>query len=233
MSGVLVYAALKREADSCCDGRSRGQVMADTLFERVTGRSAAQAVPVAVNLVISDQSLMGVESSAAVIAGYGSVPAAVAQRLICEAVTDSGAGATLRRLYANPSSGALVALESRSRLFPKALADFIELRDQHCRTPYCDAPVRHRDHAKPHRNGGKTSAANGLGLCEGCNYVKEAPGWQVSTRADPDQRHTAEIVTPTGAHHHSTAPPMPGTPRSPLTDVEVWLNRELVHTFAA
>jgi hypothetical protein len=207
--------------------------MADTLFERVTGRSAAEAASVAVNLVISDQALMGVESSAAVIAGYGPVPAAVAQRLICEAVADSGAGATLRRLYANPSSGALVALESRSRLFPKALADFIGLRDQRCRTPYCDAPVRHRDHAKPHRKGGATSNANGLGMCERCNYVKEAAGWQVTTETDTDQQHTAEFVTPTGAHHHSTAPPMPGTPRSPLTEVEVWLNRELVHTFAA
>lgn len=231
--GVSVYAALKREADSCGDGRSRGQVMADTLFERVTGRSAAEAASVAVNLVISDQALMGVESSAAVIAGYGPVPAAVAQRLICDAVADSGAGATLRRLYANPSSGALVALESRSRLFPKALADFIGLRDQRCRTPYCDAPVRHRDHAKPHHRGGATSAANGLGLCERCNYVKEAAGWEVTTETGADQRHTAEFVTPTGAHHHSTAPPMPGTPRSPLTEVEVWLNRELVHTFAA
>ena len=31
--GVSVYAALKREADVCSDGRSRGQVMADTLIE--------------------------------------------------------------------------------------------------------------------------------------------------------------------------------------------------------
>ena len=36
--GVAVYAALKRQADTTCDGRSRGQVMADTVYERVTGR---------------------------------------------------------------------------------------------------------------------------------------------------------------------------------------------------
>ena len=60
--GVSVYAALKREADVCCDGRSRGQVMADTLVERVTGRPADQAVPVTVNVVISDQALLGAES---------------------------------------------------------------------------------------------------------------------------------------------------------------------------
>ena len=41
--GVGVYAALKRQADTTFDDRSRGQVMADTLFERVTGRPAAAA----------------------------------------------------------------------------------------------------------------------------------------------------------------------------------------------
>ena len=35
--GVSVYAALRREADTRGDGRSRGQVMADTLVARVTG----------------------------------------------------------------------------------------------------------------------------------------------------------------------------------------------------
>jgi hypothetical protein len=38
--GVGVYAALKRAADTTFDERSRGQVMADTLVERVTGRPA-------------------------------------------------------------------------------------------------------------------------------------------------------------------------------------------------
>ena len=38
--GVGVYAALRRAADTTFDDRSRGQVMADTLVERVTGRPA-------------------------------------------------------------------------------------------------------------------------------------------------------------------------------------------------
>jgi len=226
--GVSVYAALKGQADVCCDGRSRGQVMADTLFERVTGRSAAQAVPVAVSLVISDQALVGVESTAAVIAGYGSIPSSVAQHLIAAAVSDPASLATLRRLYAKPANGALVAMESRSRLFPKGLAEFIGLRDQRCRTPYCDAPVRHRDHARPHRRGGSTSAANGRGSCERCNYTKEADGWTVSAGIDEAGSHTTTFTTPTGAHHHSKAPPAPGTPTKPFSDIEVWLNNRLV-----
>ncbi len=226
--GVSVYAALKREADTCCDGRSRGQVMADTLVGRITGRPADQAVPVALNLVISDQALLGVEPAAAVIAGYGSVPSAVAQRLVADAVGDPASLATLRRLYASPATGALVAMDSRARLFPKGLAEFIGLRDRRCRTPYCDAPVRHRDHARPYRRGGRTTAENGLGLCAGCNYTKEAPGWRVHAGSGESRRHAAQFSTPTGSHHHSLAPPAPGTPRTPMTEVEVWLNNRLL-----
>jgi len=214
--GVSIYAALKREADVCCDRRSRGQVMADSLVERVTGRPADQPVPVSVNVVISDQALVGVEDATAVIAGYGSVPSALARNLIADAVADQRSHATLRRLYATPATGALVALESRARVFPKGLADFIGLRDQRCRTPYCDAPIRHRDHAKPHRKGGTTSAVNGLGLCERCNYVKESDGWIVTSTTTENGTHTAEFTTPTGTRHRSTAPPMPGTPQEPF-----------------
>jgi len=209
--GVSVYAALKRQADICADARSRGQVMADTLVERVTGRPAEQPVPVAVNVVISDQALLGGQKAAAVITGYGPVPSALAQTLIAAAVTDPRSHATLRRLYAAPATGALVALESRSRLFPKGLADFLDLRDQRCRTPYCDAPIRHRDHAEPHHRGGGTSSQNGLGLCEYCNYTKEVPGWSVSAGTAENGSHTADFITPTGARHQSTAPPQPGT----------------------
>ncbi|MBV8930720.1 MAG: DUF222 domain-containing protein, partial [Mycobacteriaceae bacterium] len=207
--GVGVYAALKRAADTTFDDRSRGQVMADTLVERVTGRPAEVAEPVVVNLVMSDQTLFGGDETAAVMDGYGPIPAAVARNLVSSAVGDVRSRCTLRRLYAHPKSGQLVAMESRSRRFPKGLADFIGLRDQRCRTPYCDAPVRHRDHAEPHSRGGPTSADNALGSCEGCNYVKEAPGWRVRA-GDENGSHTAEFVTPTGARYQSTAPPLPG-----------------------
>ncbi|MCV7347154.1 HNH endonuclease [Mycolicibacterium rhodesiae] len=231
--GVSVYAALKREADLCADARSRGQVMADTLVERVTGRPADEPVPMTVNLVVSDQMLLGAEQGAAVIAGYGSVPSAVAQKMIMDTVTDERSRATLRRLYANPDSGALVAMDSRSRLFPKGLADFIELRDQRCRTPYCDAPIRHHDHAVPHSRGGATSAENGQGLCEACNYAKEAPGWRVTAGVGENGTHTTELMTPTGAHYHSAAPPMPGTPKIPRSSAEVYLNGQLLQVIAA
>ena len=192
----------------------------DTLIERVTGRPAQVPVPVAVNLVLTDESLLAGDDNPARIAGYGPVPAAIARRLIAAAAADRQSRATLRRLYKHPRSGALLAMESRARIFPTGLARFIDLRDDTCRTPYCDAPIRHHDHATPKARGGPTSAANALGECEACNYAKEAPGWTVTTSVDDTGSHTAEFTTPTGARHHSKAPPLPGPIRIDLCDVE-------------
>lgn len=217
--GVSVYAALRRAADTTFDDRSRGQIMADTLVERVTGRSAATPAPIAVNLVLSDSTLLGGDSNPANIVDYGPIPADVARGLVSAALSDPQSRATLRRLYAHPRSGALVAMESRARKFPAGLAKFIGLRDQRCRTPYCDAPIRHRDHATPHARGGATAAANGLGKCERCNYAKEAAGWQVTTRLDETGKHTAEYVTPTGHRHTSSAPP--SAPVVVISELEV------------
>jgi len=230
--GVGVYAALKRAADTTFDDRSRGQVMADTLVERVTGRPAGQAEPVAVNLVLSDETLLGGDNGVALIGGYGPIPAAVARGLVHEAVTDERVKATLRRLYRHPRTGALVAMESRSRCFPRGLAQFIGLRDQTCRTPYCDAPIRHRDHAQPRSRGGPTAAENGLGLCERCNYVKESPGWQVSA-GDENGTHTAQFVTPTGAKYNSTAPPLPGLIVITASEIEARIGIALAEPRAA
>uniref|UniRef100_UPI0036F28F21 HNH endonuclease n=1 Tax=Mycobacterium simulans TaxID=627089 RepID=UPI0036F28F21 len=58
------------------------------------------------------------------------------------------------------------------------------------RTPYCDAPIRHRDHARPRSRGGPTTADNGRGLCQRCNYVKESPGWRVHHRYRKRQAHS-------------------------------------------
>lgn len=217
--GVSVYAALRREADRRGDGRSRGQVMADTLVERITGRDAAVPIPIAVNLVLSDETLLGEGTTAADVCGYGPIPAAVARAMVADAVADRRSRATLRGLYAHPRSGALVAMESRARLFPRGLASFIELRDQRCRTPYCDAPIRHRDHAQPWAQAGPTTAANGLGSCEQCNYAKEADGWRVTTGIDENHTHTAEFTTPTGQTYRSAAPPR--APTITYSDIEV------------
>lgn len=242
--GVAVYAALRRAADSARaagDERSRGQVMADTLVERVTGQASAGAVPVEVTLVMTDRTLFhrrtspagptqmpGRDAAAdepAHLEGYGPVPADLARRLLgaCQE-PGSAAAVWLRRVYTDPGTGELVGTESRRREFGDALRRVLIVRDQLCRTPWCDAPIRDGDHVVRAADGGVTSLANGQGLCAACNQAREAPGW--SGWAPEGAGTAVETVTPTGHHYRSTPPGLPGSasrdpvrrPRAPTRD---------------
>jgi hypothetical protein len=258
--GVAAYTALSVAADRARaegDPRSRGQLMADLLVARLTGRDSASPAPrtwaervaattwdacdtqaapqpgapqaaapaparpaeaagIEIQLVLSDQSLFGVGAGAdeaAHLTGYGSVPAPIARELIVEALERAGVTGDLtvwvRRVYAHPVTGALIQMESRRREVPSGLASFLRTRDRYCRTPWCGAPLRHLDHVVPVAAGGETTEANTEGLCEACNYAKEAPGW----RARPGPRgagDSVEIVTPTGHSYLSEPPPPPG-----------------------
>ncbi|MGU3291846.1 DUF222 domain-containing protein [Williamsia sp. M5A3_1d] len=221
-SGISVYATLKKHADATvgCDDRTHAQVMADTLVERVTGTATADALPVAVNLVLSDEVLLGDSTAAAHVTGYGPIPSDAARAMVNTAL-DAESRSTLRKVYAAPTSGALVAMESTARLFPTGLKTFFDLRDQTCWIPYCDAPIAEYDHAEPHANGGSTSAANGGGMCLAHNRAKQNPGWRVINRNGTDiARHTATVTTPTGHSHASRAPAPPGHHDQPVSAVE-------------
>ena len=203
--GVAAYAALCRAADtSIADGetRGRGQLMTDFAIERLTGQTTATAVPVEVDVVIDADTLLGEADEPAHLDGYGPIPADTARDLIT-----APEQAWLRRLFRQPKSGELVAMETRRRLFTEGQRRFIRLRDQTCRTPWCDAPIRHTDHVIPAENGGATVVHNGQGLCAACNYVKEALGWDM--RPARAGRETI-ITTPTGHTYQGRAPDPPG-----------------------
>lgn len=202
--GVAVYAALKAAADTAVgkgDPRTRGQVMADTLVARVTGRdSLAEGVDpgATIHVVLPDTVLTGQTETGAWVEGYGPIPSDLAR--------DLAAGATwLRRLYADAHTGALVAMDSTRRHVPRGMAAFLRHRDRICRTPWCDAPVRHSDHVEAAADGRATTTSNTQGLCQACNHAKQARGW--TARPRPGPRHTVVTTTPTGHTYTSTAPP--------------------------
>ncbi|MFT4216133.1 MAG: DUF222 domain-containing protein [Micropruina sp.] len=208
--GVAVFASLTKAADearAAGDVRSKGQVMADTLIARVTGQEPAGGIDIEVQVVMTDEALLGDSDTPARLNGYGPIPAGLARSLIAFA---AGADrAWIRRLYAPPGEGRLVGMESTARRFPQGMKDFIAARDGVCRTPFCGAPIRHADHVTPVRAGGITSVGNGQGLCEQCNYLKEQPGWSVT--AEPDG--SIVVRTPTGHAYLSRPPDLPHEPK--------------------
>ncbi|MEV7606375.1 DUF222 domain-containing protein [Paenarthrobacter sp. NPDC089322] len=242
--GVAAYKALNDAADSARssrDERSRGQVMADTLVERLTGTPGGIG-KVEVQLVMTDRTLFQGDAEPARLKGYGVVPGGWAREFVGLAGQEpaeafdlpQAAGALqatahcptpqhptperagpafevfLRRLFTAPASGELVATDSKARLFPHGMRRFIEARDDSCRMPYCDAPIRHIDHIVPWSRSGGTELKNGAGLCERCNHTKENPGWKSTSALPKSARHTLEISTPTGHSYRSKAPPLPG-----------------------
>ena len=216
--GVAVFASLKAAAEARKaqgDDRSRDQVMADLLVQRLTGQAEAHLVPVEVSVVITDQALFNTGQGAdepAHVDGFGPVPAELARRLLLDG--DAAAQGWLRRLYADPTTGELASIDARRRLFEGSLRRLLIARDQWCRTPWCDAPIRHADHVVAAADDGPTELANGQGLCEACNQAKESPGWAARTRRRGRSREV-ETTTPTGHHYRSRAPdpPRPGPPR--------------------
>ncbi|WP_114855089.1 HNH endonuclease [Brachybacterium sp. YJGR34] len=190
-----------------------------------------------VGIVITDTALLDRDDGqCAKLEGYGALPAHIVSDTLLgrppghlprrgEAHPDREVSAVFRRLYTCPSSGQLVAMESRARAFTTGLARMIRWRDETCRTPWCNARIRHTDHATPVHAGGVTSYANGQGLCARCNYLKEHGLWTLTplngdpaseTTTTSDETPPPSTSTPTGwrwtsphgARGTSTTPPL-------------------------
>lgn len=181
-----------------------------------------------VGIVITDTALLDRDddSECARIEGYGIIPAHIVRDTLSgrppgqlsdaaieQEHPDEVVSAFFRRLYRAPSTGELVAMESRSRAFPAGLARMIHWRDTTCRTPWCNAIIRQSDHVQPHHRGGPTSFANGQGLCVRCNLLKELVPWEV----DPQVEETPPTdsppdawawASPRGAQGISWTPPL-------------------------
>lgn len=219
-AGIAVYKALREHAQArraAGDTRTLDQIQADTFIERLTGQADADAVPVAVTVVMTGSTLFDPgqgpaagQDDIADVEGYGPVPGAVARDLLAAMPDD--VALRVRRLFTDPVTGQAQAGDGRSRTFTGAVREFVTRRDRFCSTPYCGAPIRHVDHVTDHADGGPTTAENGRGTCERCNYAKQAPGWR--TRVVPPESGEAgrviEISTPTGRRYRSSPPRQPG-----------------------
>ncbi|PPG41518.1 HNH endonuclease signature motif containing protein, partial [Pseudoclavibacter sp. RFBA6] len=86
------------------------------------------------------------------------VPPSVAAQLMCDGFI---------RVATRSSTGEILDLGRRQRLFTTAQRRAIAVRDRQCRAPGCSAPVRWCEvhHAMPWSEGGPTDAKHGILLC--------------------------------------------------------------------
>jgi hypothetical protein len=214
--GVACLAALTRHTDTLKaqgDPRSRWQIMADAVTERLTGQAPADQRLVELNLTMPIEHLLDPNNQTpADIPGYGPIPAGLAGEILNRA----GGRLWWRRLFTAPTglngSRIVIGGDPTARRFTGWLAKLLKLRDGGtCREAFCGAPIRHLDHIVPYRDGGPTTYANGRGVCERHNQIREMPGWTVETVHAGPSGHPAVIATttPTGHTYLSPAPNPP------------------------
>ncbi len=140
---VAVHAALHREyqrLNLAGDPRTKGQIMADTLVQRVVNPGQAdtdqgKGTGLMVNVVVPDTVLFGDgdQDGDGHAEGFGTVPGDLIREWVAENLED-GIPTFLRRLYETPATGDLVGMDSKATRFAGKLAEFLRIRDQHCRT---------------------------------------------------------------------------------------------------
>ena len=188
----------------------------------LSGCGCARSGGLQLNLIMTDRTLFGDDEPAHLV-GHGPIPGPLARALVI-GNADAATKTWVRRLYTDPTGTQLMAMDSRQRLFPATAQKFLILRDQTCRTPWCDAPIRQIDHLIPFASGGPTHTGNGQGLCQACNLHKQASGWRSWASGDG----IVHINTPTGHAYRSPPPRIPGSPPWPVEEFEERLAQRLL-----
>ena len=187
-TGLACVQALQAAADALvaekpnpATHQDRRRAQADALVTLITGAKPRRQPPVdvRVNLMIPIDALTG--DAPGHLEGYGTISGQLARDLINACPDDQGPA--VRRIFTAPNHQELVGMESTSRTYNGLLREFIRLRDQRCRTPFCESPAQQTDHITPVAKGGLTTAANGRATCTRCNQDKEHPDYRVTGTA--------------------------------------------------
>ncbi|MBX6370752.1 MAG: DUF222 domain-containing protein [Acidothermus sp.] len=155
------------------------QMRAEMLVSVIRGASGrpmtrAAKREVELQLVVDLPTLLGLADNPAEVIGYGPLPASLARELAVDA--------KWRRLVTEPVTG--YALDYGTTVYrpPKALVEYLLVRDRRCRFPGCNKPgsLCDVDHVTPAARGGPTAASNMILLCRRHHRAKTFGGWSVA-----------------------------------------------------
>jgi Domain of unknown function (DUF222) len=180
--GQLIFTRLTAAATMLPaeDDRTMDQKRADLLVDAVLSGLPHDALPElqgrrpSIQIVVSADTLLGLDDEPADLAGYGAITAETARRY---AADESG---TWRRLLTDPDTGALLDIGKDSYRPAQRLRDFVLARDGVCCFPTCNQPGYRCEfeHIIAFSNGGQTSRCGGALACKRHNLCKINTGWQ-------------------------------------------------------
>jgi hypothetical protein len=149
-------------------------------------------------------SLLGLTDEPATLDGHGPIPASMARKLVATGAT------SFYRVLVDPRDGAPLEIGRTSYRLPKAMRNWLMMRDGKCPFPGCSNPSldNEADHLLAWAKGG-TTGINNLGQpCRKHHKLRHITGW-TPTPATKD--HPPGWVSPAGrqykSEHQSWEPP--------------------------
>ncbi|MDQ0680077.1 hypothetical protein QFZ30_003459 [Arthrobacter pascens] len=141
-------------------------------------------------------SLMGAGTEPATLDGHGPIPASMARRLVADGAD------SFHRVLTDPRDGAPLEIGRTSYRIPKAMRQWLRLRDGKCPFPGCNnhSLDNEADHLLAWNDGGTTGVSNLGQPCPKHHRLKHATRWK-PTDATPDK--PPGWTSPRGRHYAS------------------------------
>ncbi|WP_285248461.1 HNH endonuclease signature motif containing protein [Pseudarthrobacter sp. efr-133-R2A-89] len=175
-------------------GPGEGCASPDT-FERPAD-VPPDAVRAQVLVTVPVFSLLGLTDEAAVLDGYGPIPASMARRLVAE-----GAG-SFYRVLVDPRDGAPLEIGRKSYRVGKAMRNWLRMRDGKCPFPGCSNSSldTEADHILAWADGGTTGVSNLGQPCPKHHRLRHTTGWKPTPASKTEP---PGWTSPAGRHYHS------------------------------
>jgi hypothetical protein len=194
--------AAARALQGPAEGRTLTQIRADAVAAWLLGGDNADNIPTPtaqVLVTVPVFALMGLTDEAAILDGYGPIPPSMARILV------AGGAESFHRVLTDPRNGAPLEIGRDSYRIPKALRQWLRLRDGKCQFPGClnQSLDNEADHLMAWANGGTTGISNLAQLCPKHHRLKHTTAWTPTT-ASPTE--PPAWTSPTGRHYTSEYP---------------------------
>ena len=186
--------------------RTRDQLRADVLADRLTGGADPHHVTASVAVTVPVLTLLGRSDRPATLDGFTPIDAETARRIAAVAPS-------FFRVLTDPVSSTVLDVDRRSYRPPADLARYVRHRDLECTQPGCGRPAAScdLDHLSAWAGGGSTSAANLHAVCSSHHRMRHQTRW-TAARA-PEQRGARQVrgrvvwTSPSGVRVRPDPPP--------------------------
>jgi hypothetical protein len=177
-------------------GEVQAAALVDLLRHR-DGDAASPAVGVELQVLIDLPTLCGPSGRGTALVQVGGETSEVDRDDLLDLLQAANAPVAVRRLLADPLTGALVDQGARRYVAGHELVAWLRARDQRCRFPGCSRRARgcDVDHAVDFADGGSTTLANTGLLCRRHHNLKTHAGWTIE---ESDRDGSCTFVSPKG-----------------------------------